>query len=88
MMRKLAFALVGLSMALPAVNAAAQGTTTCEARMNEIKPLMARVTDVKMKQTLTDRWTRAETAMKANDEKACLEHVEFVTKSLKEGKVN
>lgn len=88
MLRKIGFSLVGITMAFSAAQVSAQGTTNCEARMNEMKPLLSSVTDAKMKQTLTDRWGRAETALKSKDEKACMEHIEFVTRSLQEGKKN
>jgi hypothetical protein len=85
MTRTIAGAVIALALAIPAAHA--QGTTSCEKQLNEMKPLFSSVTDTKLKQGLTDRWGRAEAAMKSKDEKACMEHALFIQKALKEGKM-
>jgi len=84
MMRK--FAYVAFALALAAPMAQAQ-TPNCESMMKQLQPQVASVTDMNFKQGLTTRWTSAETAMKAKDEKACMEHVVFIQRALKEGKM-
>ena len=59
----------------------------CDTKMTSLKPQMAKVTDAAMKSALTARWTQAETAMKAKDEKGCMEHLAFIERALKDGKM-
>lgn len=83
MMRMIVIAVTALAFAAPAAYAA----TGCETKMAEVKPMMAKVTDAKMKDGLSARWGQAEAAMKAKNEKACLDHLAFIEKAIKDGKM-
>ncbi|MCC7275435.1 MAG: hypothetical protein IT561_22390 [Alphaproteobacteria bacterium] len=83
MMRNIAMAIVAFAFA----GSAAQAATDCAGRMAEVKPMMAKVTDAKMKDGLTARWGQAEAAMTAKNEKGCLDHLAFIEKAIKDGKM-
>ena len=82
MMRMIALVAVAMAFAVPV---GAQ-TADCAGKMAQMKPSMASV-DAKMKDGLNARWGQAEAAMAAKDEAACLSHLAFIEKALKEGKM-
>ncbi|MGE0724495.1 MAG: hypothetical protein AB7O45_08975 [Alphaproteobacteria bacterium] len=59
----------------------------CDSKMTELKPRMAQITDASMKSALDARFAQAEAAMKAKDGKACMEHLAFIERALKDGKM-
>ncbi|BBK37922.1 hypothetical protein STAQ_30000 [Allostella sp. ATCC 35155] len=82
MMRMIAITAVALAFAAPGVQAA-----DCSSKMAEVKPMMAKVSDAKMKDGLMARWGQAEAAMAAKNEKACLDHLAFIERAIKDGKM-
>ncbi|MGE0714677.1 MAG: hypothetical protein AB7P02_04475 [Alphaproteobacteria bacterium] len=84
-MRKTTLALA--AAALMGILAGPALAGPCDNKMAELKPMMAKVTDTTMKTALDGRWTQAEAAQRANDDKSCMEHLAFIERALKEGKM-
>ncbi|MCC7276641.1 MAG: hypothetical protein IT561_28520 [Alphaproteobacteria bacterium] len=84
-MRKMIFSLVVAGLMGALAGPAFAGP--CDSKMTDLKPMMAKVTDAGMKTALEGRWTQAEAAMKANDDKACMEHLAFIERALRDGKM-